>query len=271
MPPLIIIEVALMNYEFKFMLGISKVQSAFYIQHNSEVTQKPTIKLDIRRIFNLRGESSKKAPNFLTKLFNNNHRYTSFIDNIKIAFGQKNSLFSGNLEKDVLRADYSISLKDRTLINTQIKKSLNEYGMERQKEKIIKDLRSCLSEEQFNVLSSIACQNLITFILNYNSFIQHNKNIFISDSNIPDLSSAELAGKFISESQKFIIKIDEKNNIRYECSFNTNNVDIDYIKELSSQLGLKNVIGINCKIVIIIDNDCNININDFILKKYKII
>ncbi|EGR4192282.1 hypothetical protein DDO01_18680, partial [Vibrio cholerae] len=81
----------------------------------------------------------------------------------------------------------------------------------------------------------------------------------------------ELAGKFISESQKFIINIDKKNNIRYECSFNTNNVDIDYIKELSSQLGLKNVIGINCKIVIIIDNDCNININDFILKKYKII
>ncbi|ENE9286955.1 hypothetical protein HPY15_05325 [Vibrio cholerae] len=260
-----------MNYEFKFMLGISKVQSAFYIQYNTEITQNPTIKLDIRRIFNLRGESSQKTPNFLTKLFNNNHRYTSFIDNVKIAFGQKNSLFSGNLEKDVLRADYSISLKDRILINAQIKKSLNEYGMERQKEKIVRDLRSCLSEEQFNVLSSIACQNLVTFILNYNSFIQHNKSKFISDSIIPDLSSAELAGKFISESQKFIINIDKKNNIRYECSFNTNNVDIDYIKELSSQLGLKNVMGINCKIVMIIDNDCNININDLILKKYQII
>ncbi|MDV2315067.1 hypothetical protein Q5N35_15615 [Vibrio cholerae] len=199
-----------MNYEFKFMLGISKVQSAFYIQYNTEITQNPTIKLDIRRIFNLRGESSQKTPNFLTKSFNNNHRYTSFIDNVKIAFGQKNSLFSGNLEKDVLRADYSISLKDRILINAQIKKSLNEYGMERQKEKIVRDLRSCLSEEQFNVLSSIACQNLVTFILNYNSFIQHNKSNFISDSIIPDLSSAELAGKFISESQKFIIDIDKK-------------------------------------------------------------
>ncbi|GFK34348.1 hypothetical protein VcPa04_02506 [Vibrio cholerae] len=29
--------------------------------------------------------------------------------------------------------------------------------------------------------------------------------------------------------------------------------------------------GINCKIVMIIDNDCNININDLILKKYQII
>lgn len=253
------------------MLGISKIQSAFYIQYNTEVTLKPTIKLDIRRVFNLRGESSQKAPYFLTKLFNNNHRYTSFIDNIKIAFAQKNSLFSGNLEKDVLRADYSISLKERTLINAQIKNSLNEYGMERQKKKIIRDLRLCLSEDQFNVLSSIACQNLITFILNYKSFIQHNKRKFISDSNIPDLSSAELAGKFISESQKFIIHIDKKNNIHYECSFNTNNVDIDYIKELNSQLGQKNVMGIDCKIGIIIDSDANININDFILKKYQII
>lgn len=253
------------------MLGISKIQSAFHIQYDTGITQKPTIKLDIRRIFNLRGESSQKARDFLKNLFNNNHRYTSFIDNIKIAFGQKNSLFSGNLEKDVLRADYSISLKDRILINSQIKNSLNEYGIERQKEKIIRDLRSCLSEEQFNVLSSIACQNLITFILNYQCFIQHNKNKFISDSNIPDLSSAELAGKFISESQKFIIHIDKKNNIHYECSFNTNNVDIDYIKDLNSQLGLKNVMGLDCKIGIIIDNDANININDFILKKYQII
>lgn len=99
--------------------------------------------------------------------------------------------YLGDLPKDMLRQSYEIkttegkSLFNSTLVQASELKEKNKYAA-------LEEMKHLLSSRAFNRLSELACQNLITFLLNFRA------NLIQTDSKIealPDLAPLELGNQ----------------------------------------------------------------------------
>lgn len=181
---------------------------------------------------------------------------------------EKMDFFVGSMELDLLRANYKVSIVDHELFSHRVESSLCESEANTQKENTIGVLKQILSKNQYDLLSKIACQNLVTFLINNKGF----ENKFFENGCffLPDLSSAEAAGRFISSSQKFVINVLEDKTVNVECSFNSRDADIEYIESVANLLELDNITGLDVKISLNISNEARVKINDFDLVVYDL-
>lgn len=182
---------------------------------------------------------------------------------------KKMDFFVGAMELDLLRANYKVSIVDHELFSHSVESSLCESEAHTQKENTIGVLKQILSKDQYSLLSKLACQNLVTFLINNKGF--ENKLLEDGCFFLPDLSSAEAAGRFISSSQKFVINILEDKTVNVECSFNSRDADIEYMKSIADLLELDDITGLDVKISLNIDTNAKVRINDFYLVVYDLL
>ncbi|WP_158161099.1 hypothetical protein [Grimontia hollisae] len=173
----------------------------------------------------------------------------------------------GCLEKDILRANYNINVIGEQLFSHKAGSSSCEDI--KKKEDTLEILQQLLSDDQYRLLSKLACQNLVTFIINNKAFEDTSspQKFFF----LPDLSSSEAAGRFISHSQKFAINVLEDKTVDVECSFDSRSADKDYIASVAESLQLNNITGLDVKISINIDEKAKIQINNFELSVYNLL
>lgn len=173
----------------------------------------------------------------------------------------------GCFEKDLLRANYKINVIGEPLFSCEVGSSSCENI--KKKEDTLEILQQLLSAEQYHLLSKLACQNLVTFIINNKSF--EDKIASQKPFLLPDLSSSEAAGKYISRSQKYFINILEDKKVELECSFDSRGADREHIASIAESLKLNNITGLDVKISITIDEMAKIKINNFDLSVYDLL
>lgn len=142
--------------------------------------------------------------------------------------------YKGDLSTDLMRDTYDISIDGRTIFSPELKGIIKIIEVDN-KNTTMQKLKGSLNNNAFEALSKIACQNLITFILNVHKAKEEttDSKIDFSKLDFPDLSLLEIWGQTLHREWK--IEVNERTktaNVKLKMHNTLPKSDEDYEKLL---------------------------------------